>query len=98
MDDGDVLLTPLDAPVVGDARLRVRARFEEAVLLAGPNGRGWVTLADPEGNEFCVECGAAERAAIIAAEQRAAEQGAAEQGAAEATDVADEADEAGANA
>ena len=27
-----------------------------------PNGRGWVTLADPEGNEFCVEPSAAERA------------------------------------
>jgi predicted enzyme related to lactoylglutathione lyase len=26
-----------------------------------PDGRGWVTLADPEGNEFCVERGAAER-------------------------------------
>ncbi|GGX08782.1 glyoxalase [Streptomyces malachitofuscus] len=22
-----------------------------------PDGRGWVTLADPEGNEFCVERG-----------------------------------------
>ncbi|MBW5424730.1 VOC family protein [Streptomyces sp. BG9H] len=33
-----------------------------------PNGRGWVVLADPEGNEFCVECGEAERAALIAAE------------------------------
>ncbi len=32
-----------------------------------PNGRGWVTLTDPEGNEFCVECGAAEREALIAA-------------------------------
>ncbi|MGP3638178.1 VOC family protein [Streptomyces sp. 24-1644] len=29
-----------------------------------PNGRGWATLADPEGNEFCVECGAAERARL----------------------------------
>ncbi|MFE4452636.1 VOC family protein [Streptomyces sp. NPDC056796] len=29
-----------------------------------PNGRGWATLADPEGNEFCVECGAGERAAL----------------------------------
>jgi predicted enzyme related to lactoylglutathione lyase len=25
-----------------------------------PDGRGWVTLRDPEGNEFCVERGAAE--------------------------------------
>jgi predicted enzyme related to lactoylglutathione lyase len=25
------------------------------------DGTGWVTLADPEGNEFCVERGAAER-------------------------------------
>jgi predicted enzyme related to lactoylglutathione lyase len=24
-----------------------------------PDGRGWVTLLDPEGNEFCVERGAA---------------------------------------
>jgi hypothetical protein len=28
-----------------------------------PDGRGWVTLFDPEGNEFCVERSAAERAA-----------------------------------
>ncbi|MEV6115255.1 VOC family protein [Streptomyces sp. NPDC052109] len=27
-----------------------------------PDGSGWVTLHDPEGNEFCVERGAAERA------------------------------------
>ncbi|WP_211900747.1 VOC family protein [Saccharopolyspora erythraea] len=26
-----------------------------------PDGRGWATLLDPEGNEFCVERGAAER-------------------------------------
>lgn len=25
------------------------------------NGRGWVVLADPEGNEFCVEASEAER-------------------------------------
>lgn len=24
----------------------------------GPQGRGWVTLLDPEGNEFCIERGA----------------------------------------
>ncbi|MFD5425104.1 VOC family protein [Streptomyces sp. NPDC127084] len=27
------------------------------------DGTGWVTLADPEGNEFCVERGAGERSA-----------------------------------
>lgn len=27
-----------------------------------PDGTGWVTLCDPEGNEFCVERSAAERA------------------------------------
>ncbi|GAA2744143.1 MULTISPECIES: VOC family protein [Kitasatospora] len=27
-----------------------------------PDGTGWVVLADPEGNEFCVERSAAERA------------------------------------
>lgn len=26
-----------------------------------PDGTGWVTLLDPEGNEFCVERSAAER-------------------------------------
>lgn len=28
-----------------------------------PDGTGWATLADPEGNEFCVERSAAERRA-----------------------------------
>ncbi|MEU0597781.1 VOC family protein [Streptomyces sp. NPDC006393] len=28
-----------------------------------PDGTGWAVLADPEGNEFCVERGAGERAA-----------------------------------
>ncbi|PRX92292.1 VOC family protein [Allonocardiopsis opalescens] len=28
-----------------------------------PTGRGWVVLADPAGNEFCVESGPADRAA-----------------------------------
>ncbi|WP_371773931.1 VOC family protein [Streptomyces sp. NBC_01438] len=32
-----------------------------------PNGRGWATLADPEGNEFCVECSARERALLTGA-------------------------------
>ncbi len=35
-----------------------------ATLLADrrqPNGRGWVVLADPEGNEFCIGSSAAER-------------------------------------
>ncbi|MFE9934495.1 VOC family protein [Streptomyces sp. NPDC005533] len=38
----------LGATVVGDHRR--------------PDGGGWVTLADPEGNEFCVERSAAEMA------------------------------------
>ncbi len=35
-----------------------------ATLLADrrrPDGTGWVVMADPEGNEFCVERGTAER-------------------------------------
>lgn len=28
-----------------------------------PDGTGWVVMADPEGNEFCIERGDAERAA-----------------------------------
>ncbi|GIF66904.1 glyoxalase [Asanoa ishikariensis] len=50
-----------------------RTRDEEVERLLGigatlvgdlrrPDGTGWVTLADPEGNEFCVERSAAERA------------------------------------
>jgi predicted enzyme related to lactoylglutathione lyase len=42
-------LLALGAALVGDHR--------------NADGTGWVTLADPEGNEFCVERSAAERAA-----------------------------------
>ena len=31
-----------------------------------PEGRGWIVMADPEDNEFCVETGVAERAALAA--------------------------------
>jgi hypothetical protein len=37
-----------------------------AILVADhrrSDGMGWVVLADPEGNELCIERGAAERAA-----------------------------------
>ncbi|MFD8825694.1 VOC family protein [Streptomyces sp. NPDC059605] len=61
-----------------DLQPQDRTRDEEVERLLGlgatlvadhrkPNGRGWATLADPEGNEFCVECGAAERAALTGA-------------------------------
>jgi predicted enzyme related to lactoylglutathione lyase len=42
-------LLGIGATVVGDHRTA--------------DGRGWVTMADPEGNEFCVERSAAERVA-----------------------------------
>ncbi len=42
-------LLALGATLVGDHRK--------------PDGTGWATLADPEGNEFCVERSRAERAA-----------------------------------
>ncbi|NML49683.1 VOC family protein [Streptomyces sp. R302] len=42
-------LLALGATLVGDHRR--------------PDGTGWATMADPEGNEFCVERSAAERAA-----------------------------------
>ncbi|MEU1618452.1 VOC family protein [Streptomyces sp. NPDC005722] len=50
---------------------RTRDEEVERLLLLGatqvddrrrPDGTGWVVLADPEGNEFCVERSAAERA------------------------------------
>ena len=46
----------------------------EAALAAGatvigdhrePDGSGWVTLADPEGNEFCIERGDEERGSRV---------------------------------
>ncbi|MCU7822239.1 VOC family protein [Kitasatospora sp. DSM 101779] len=55
-----------------DLQPQDRTRDEEVERLLGlgatpvadhrrPDGTGWVTLADPEGNEFCVERSAAER-------------------------------------
>ena len=46
-DELVVAALALGATVIGDHRK--------------DDGTGWVTLADPEGNEFCVERGAAER-------------------------------------
>jgi hypothetical protein len=54
-----------------------RSRDEEVARLLGlgarivedhreDDGNGWVVLADPDGNEFCVERSAAERAAASA--------------------------------
>ncbi|MGP3978560.1 VOC family protein [Streptomyces sp. 8N114] len=56
-----------------DLQPQDRSRDEEVERILGlgatvvadhraPDGKGWVTLADPEGNEFCVERSAAERA------------------------------------
>ncbi|WP_411111244.1 VOC family protein [Streptomyces sp. c-19] len=57
-----------------DLQPQDRTRDEEIERLLGlgatlvddrrnPDGTGWATLADPEGNEFCVERNAVERAA-----------------------------------
>ncbi|MGW4897181.1 VOC family protein [Kitasatospora sp. NPDC004240] len=54
-------LLALGATLVGDHRR--------------PDGKGWVTLADIEGNEFCVERSIAEREST---ERESTEQGAAE--------------------
>jgi predicted enzyme related to lactoylglutathione lyase len=51
-DDEVEHLIGLGAKLVDDQRL--------------PDGRGWVVLADPEGNEFCIERGATERAETTA--------------------------------
>jgi catechol 2,3-dioxygenase-like lactoylglutathione lyase family enzyme len=48
-DDEVLRLVALRATVVADRRR--------------PDGSGWVVMADPEGNEFCVERSAEERAA-----------------------------------
>ncbi|MFF7989575.1 VOC family protein [Kitasatospora xanthocidica] len=57
-----------------DLQPQDRSRDEEAERLMAlgatvlsdqrrPDGTGWITLADPEGNEFCVERSKAERVA-----------------------------------
>ena len=57
-----------------DLQPQDRSRDEEVERLLGigatvyddqrrPDGTGWVTMQDPEGNEFCVERSAGERAA-----------------------------------
>jgi predicted enzyme related to lactoylglutathione lyase len=62
-----------------DLQPQDRTRDEEVDRLTGvgakvsedhrrPDGTGWVTLVDPEGNEFCVERSAAERAALLASQ------------------------------
>ncbi|MEU5690751.1 VOC family protein [Actinosynnema sp. NPDC020468] len=51
--------TTRDAEV--DRLLHLGARLEDD--RRRPDGTGWVVLADPEGNEFCVERSAAERSA-----------------------------------
>jgi catechol 2,3-dioxygenase-like lactoylglutathione lyase family enzyme len=51
-DEETARLLALGASLVADHRRR--------------DGTGWVVLADPEGNEFCVERSVAERAAIPA--------------------------------
>ncbi|MFE6050980.1 VOC family protein [Kitasatospora sp. NPDC056446] len=48
-DEEAARLVALGATVLGDHRR--------------PDGTGWITLADPEGNEFCVERSRAERVA-----------------------------------
>lgn len=48
-DDGVRRLVALGANMVADRRR--------------PDGSGWVVMADPEGNEFCVERSDEERAA-----------------------------------
>ncbi|WP_086819204.1 VOC family protein [Allokutzneria sp. NRRL B-24872] len=56
-----------------DLQPRRRTRDEQVEWLVGigakvfddqrrPDGAGWVTMTDPEGNEFCVERSAQERA------------------------------------
>ncbi len=60
-----------------DLQPQDRTRDEEVERLLGlgatllddrrnPDGTGWATLGDPEGNEFCVERSAAERLAAAA--------------------------------
>ncbi|MEU6734667.1 VOC family protein [Streptomyces physcomitrii] len=59
-----------------DLQPQDRTRDEEVTRLLGlgatpvadhrrPDGTGWVTLADPEGNEFCVERSGEERAGVV---------------------------------
>ncbi len=54
-------------PVEGDRDTELARLLELGAAqvddLRNPDGTGWVVLADPEGNEFCILRGVAERAA-----------------------------------
>jgi predicted enzyme related to lactoylglutathione lyase len=58
----------LDVQPDGPREEQVAALLELGATLVAdhrqPDGGGWVVLTDPEGNEFCVERSAAERAAM----------------------------------
>ena len=53
------------APATGTRDEAVAGALAAGATLLGdfrtPDGTGWVTLADPEGNELCIERGQAER-------------------------------------
>ncbi|MFD0593144.1 VOC family protein [Catellatospora coxensis] len=56
-------------PTVGTRNEEVERLLGLGATLVGdhrkPDGTGWVVLADPEGNEFCVERSPAERTSAI---------------------------------
>ncbi|WP_213815052.1 VOC family protein [Glaciihabitans sp. dw_435] len=56
------------APVEGTRDAEVERLYELGATMMDdrrlPDGRGWVVMQDPEGNEFCVERGEMERAGI----------------------------------
>ena len=65
-------------PTDGATRVDEVARLTELGATAirdhlGPRGLGWTVMADPEGNEFCVESSAAEIALVRAANPPAPE-------------------------
>ena len=58
-------LAPTDASRDQEVERVIGHGAQQLADLRRPDGSGWVVLADPEGNEFCILRGDAERAAAV---------------------------------
>jgi hypothetical protein len=64
---GHLDLRPTDRTQAEEVERLLALGATQVADLRRPEGGGWVVLADPEGNEFCILLSDAERAALVAA-------------------------------
>lgn len=67
---GHLDLRPTDRSQAEEVERLLGLGATQVADLRSPDGQGgWVVLADPEGNEFCILLSEAERAAVLAARE-----------------------------